>query len=241
MLTSSRSWTAVLVLSLGITLAACQSKTTTAPPKQKSPEATREAKPATSPTHPAVKAAHKSVAQKPAPEQPAPPPTIAKVALSNELSATCLVRVGDTMPDADLPDVAGKVQSLAGLSGKKLTVVCLWSVGTTHRSQLTAQATLDDLMRDVAEPFKQKGVAVVAVDVGDAAAKVQSAVAEVGAAFPVLLDSQGKYLAKVAKDRRMPRIFLLDAGGRVLWFDLEWSRQSRVDLVQSIRAALGEL
>ena len=48
-------------------------------------------------------------------------------------------------------------------------------------------------------------------------------------------------LAKIAKDKRMPRTFLLDATGRVLWFDVEYSRPSRRDLIQSIRVALGEL
>jgi hypothetical protein len=59
-----------------------------------------------------------------------------------------------------------------------------------------------------------------------------------GATFPCLLDQKGAYFAQVAKDTRMPRIFLLDAAGKVLWFDVEYSRFSRRDLNRSIRVVL---
>ena len=71
--------------------------------------------------------------------------------------------------------------------------------------------------------------------------RVQEQVAKVGATFPVLLDPKGAYFAQLAKDRRMPRTYLIDANGRILWFDVEYSRFTRRDLVQSIRVALGEL
>jgi len=38
----------------------------------------------------------------------------------------------------------------------------------------------------------------------------------------------------------MPRTFLLDANGKVLWFDVEYSRAARRDLIVSIKAVLGE-
>ena len=47
-------------------------------------------------------------------EPPPPePPTIPKVSMTKELTETCLVRVGDTMPDAELRDLEGKPHSLA--------------------------------------------------------------------------------------------------------------------------------
>ena len=145
------------------------------------------------------------------------------------------------MPEAELPDPAGKLHALESLYGPKLTVVCLWTIGTTHRSRLVAVAALQDLMRDVAEPFGPKGVRVIGINVGDAAAAVGQEAAQAGVKFPNLLDPKGQYFAKIAKDKRMPRTFLLDAAGRVLWFDVEYSRPSRRDLIQSIRVALGEL
>jgi hypothetical protein len=59
-----------------------------------------------------------------------------------------------------------------------------------------------------------------------------------------LLDSKGELFARIAKDPKlkwMPRTYLLDAGGRILWFDVEYSRPMRRDLVEAIRVTLGEL
>ena len=112
-------------------------------------------------------------------------------------------------------------------------------MGTTHRSRLVATAVMQDLMKEVVEPFGEKGVRVIAIAVGDTANNVKQHVSDAGATFPLLHNPQGKYFAKIAKDKRMPRTFLLDAQGRILWLDVEYSRSAREDLVQGIRVALG--
>ena len=53
----------------------------------------------------------------------------AKVVLSGALQSACLVKVGDALPNAELPDAAGKIQSLKSLYGERLTVVFCWTVG----------------------------------------------------------------------------------------------------------------
>ena len=55
------------------------------------------------------------------------------------------------------------------LGGKKLTVVCLWTLGATRRSQLVSESVLQDLTSGIAEPFAKKGVRVIGISVGDAA------------------------------------------------------------------------
>jgi hypothetical protein len=84
-------------------------------------------------------------------------------------------------------------------------------------------------------------VRVIGICVGDPPEIVQEQAAKVRAAFPILLDPKGEYFAKLAKDKRMPRTYLLDSGGRILWFDVQFSNSTRRELVQSIRVALGEL
>lgn len=175
------------------------------------------------------------------PEEPPPPPTIPKVVMSNELLATCLVNVGDTIPEAELADLDGKMSELGSLYGPKLTVVCFWTIGTTPRSQLVAGAVLQDLMKDVVGPFGEQGVRVVAINVGDGVEDAKQYVADAKATFPILLDPQGEYYAKIATERKMPRTFLLDAQGKVLWFDLEYSNTARRDLMQGIEVALDEV
>jgi len=180
-------------------------------------------------------------AYKPKTAEPLPPPTIPEVALSDALRATCLVNVGDTLPETKLVGLDDNLHALDSLYGPKLTVVCFWTIGTTRRAQLTATATLKDLTNQVDELFRQKGVRVVGINVGDPAEDVNEYADQAKATFPILLDPKGEYFVKIAKDRKMPRIYLLDAQGEILWFDVEFSRSARQDLAQGIRVALEEL
>jgi peroxiredoxin len=188
------------------------------------------------PHHKDKAAAHKKNPQTP---PPAAPTTIPKVAMSDEIRIACLVKVGDVMPSAELQDLDGKPHALESLAGEKLTVVCFWSAASP-RQRLATVAMLEDLMREVVEPFGDRGVRVAAINVGNSAAEVRKDVEEAKATFPCLLDSKGEFFAKVAKDRRMPRIYLLDADGKILWFDVEYSRLTQESLLQAVRVILGE-
>jgi hypothetical protein len=177
-------------------------------------------------------------------EPPAPPlpATMPKVNLSDELRANCLVKVGDVMPTPKLPDI--KTDSLASLYGKKLTVVCFWTA-VDRRSALETANILRSLTGEIAKPFAGKGVQVIGIELArnfvDKAAweSVREAVSKLP--FPCLSDGKGQYLGYLCKDDKVPRVYLLDAKGKILWFDVEYSRSTREDLVQGIRVALGEL
>lgn len=174
-------------------------------------------------------------------EPPPPPPTIPKVVMSDELLATCLIKVDDTIPEVELADLDDKMNELGSLYGPKLTVVCFWTIGKTTRSKLTAGAVLQDLTKDIVEAFGEQGVRVIAINVGDSAEEANKYASDPQVTFPVLLDPQGEYYAKIATERKMPRTFLLDAQGKVLWFDLEYSNTARRNLVQGITVALDEM
>lgn len=245
MLLLSRSWMVVIAAGLIVALAGCQPKTP--PPSGAKPSGHNAAASRDDANKRPEADEHrhgpnpKPTIVKAKPEQPPPPPTIPKVALSGEIRAACLVATGDTMPGAELTGLDGKTHALESLGGRKLTVVCLWTLGTTRRSQLVSKGVLQDLSNDVAKPFAEKGVRVVAIDVGDTPQAVAEQVARAGATFPVLLDPKGTYFARLAKDRRMPRTYLISNDGRILWFDVEYSNTSRRELLQGIRVALGEL
>jgi len=247
MLLLNRSWLMLAAVSGAIACTGCSPKASEKLPQRKpsggrpAAKVEKEDEPTLqSPSESAQEPQHTAVVRKPKPADIPPPPTIPKVALSNELLATCLVNVGDEMPAGELPDTAGDMHALGSLYGQKLTVVCFWTVGTSHRSKLVADAALRDLMKGVVEPYGEKGVRVVGVNVGDSAQAVEQQVAEAAATFPNLLDAKGEFFAKVVKVGKMPRTFLLDANGKVLWFDVEYSREARRNLVQSIKAVLGE-
>jgi peroxiredoxin len=166
--------------------------------------------------------------------KPAKPTTLAKptkppeVFLTAQMAATCLVKVGDTMPDATLPDLDGKKASLRSLLGSKLTVVLFWTAANPY-----AVAAVRDLAQDVAAAYQGKGAAIVGICVKDKPDDAKKAVQEAGAKFPNLVDADGAFFAKVAKvgpDDKRPRVFLLDASGKIRWLDTEFSDTTKSQL-----------
>lgn len=169
------------------------------------------------------------------PKEPPATPTLPKVTMSEADRATCRVGEGDPLPDVELPDLDGNMHSLWSLRGERLTVVVLWD-----GANLYALEELEDLDAEVHKPYGEKGVRVVGVAVRQTAQAVRDKLQSVVATFPMLLDADGAYFAKLATER-LPRTYLLDAEGKILWFDIEYARHTRRSLMQGIRVALGEM
>ena len=211
------------------------------PPAQPARSAARPAQPAQpAQTKPP---ATKPPATKPPATKPAPPDQIQvepaelampKVLLTEGHAKTCLVQVGDSMPSFELTDVGGKRHALESLRGQRMTVVVFWTAKNPY-----ALEELADLGPDVIDRFGADGVGVVTIDEQDAPADVAKVQTRLGNRFPCLLDPHGAAFALVAT-RRLPRTYLLDAGGKILWFDIEYSRSTRRDLMRAIRFTLGE-
>jgi peroxiredoxin len=160
---------------------------------------------------------------------------IAPVLLSQAHAALTKVKVGDTLPPIELPQLGQNASTkLAKLYGKTATVVLFWK--GDRRMSHTALA---DLTPDVIEPFGDEGVAAVGIAVGETAATASAAAKKAGAKFPHLLDVEGEAFAQIGSER-LPRIFLVDPKGKILWFDMEYSQASRRELHQALRAVTGE-
>jgi peroxiredoxin len=156
---------------------------------------------------------------------------VPKVTMSKGHGALCKVKVGDTMPEMTLPPLTGGAPvKLSSLFGKKATVVVFWSP-----DRRMAHEQLADLGPDVVTPFSESGVAVVGIGVGASAAMFKAAKRE----FPNLLDADGKAFAQVGS-QKLPRTYLLDAEGKIIWFDIEYSMATRRELRQALRAVVGE-
>jgi len=150
-----------------------------------------------------------------------------KVVLSASHEATCLVKVGDEMPELALKSLAGETVSLKELRGNHLTVVVFW----TTRLALASEQ-FERLGFEVALPFKELGVRVVAVNVGDPVEQIElHEVAEDD--VTCVLDPDGSATAKVATDK-LPRTYLIDSDGRILWFDIGYSRTTRRQLKNAV-------
>jgi peroxiredoxin len=146
------------------------------------------------------------------------------------------VKVGDAMPEIQLPrlDGNGEPTDLAKLSGDKATVVVFWSA-----DRRMAREQLADLRSDVIELFADRGVAVVGIAVEKSRERAESALQQARADFPNLLDTGGEAFAKVGS-QKLPRTYLLDPQGKIIWFDIEYSLGTRRELHQALRAVIGE-
>lgn len=161
-----------------------------------------------------------------------PPLELPKVMLSDVEASMCKIKVGDTMPDLQLPDLQGGMQQLSKLLGPKLTVVAFWTA-----TQPFAIEEIGDLGPVVAARFADHGVKVIGISERGSAASAKSALEKAAADFVNLVDTDGKALALVATEQ-LPRTYLLDANGKVIWFDIEYSRSTRRDLVHAIQFVL---
>jgi peroxiredoxin len=168
-----------------------------------------------------------------------PPGAIPEVHLSDKFRATCLVKVGDELPNAELADIAGNKIVLKSLYGEQLTVVIFWNAGASAYARQSMIEALGDMQKDILEPFAAKELKVIGINVGDQLGVVKGALQKSGARYPTLLDPQGDYFKSVATER-LPRIYLLDASGKILWFDMEYARATRRDLQVGVKAVLGE-
>jgi peroxiredoxin len=162
------------------------------------------------------------------------PATIPKVELSKGHEALCKVKVGDVLPAIELPDIGTSQQrKLSDLYGKTATVVVFWTGDRPMTRQLLA-----DLGPDVTELFDDKGVSVVGIAVNETAPHAKAVLDKAGAAFVNLLDASGKAFARVGS-ARLPRVYVVDRTGKILWFDIEYSQTTRRELHQALHATTG--
>ena len=150
--------------------------------------------------------------------------TIPEVFLTSEHSAMCRVRVGDQLPAMSLPKQGGGQADLASLQGKKATVVLFW-----HDDPWMSETALQDIGNDVKASDE---VAVVGIAV-NADSEVEAKIKEAEATFPQLLDSDGKVFNQIGMTK-MPRVYVLDGSGKIVWFDIEYSESTHRELKQTL-------
>jgi peroxiredoxin len=176
-----------------------------------------------------------SAAPQPQIAEPPPKPTMPKVVMTEAQAATCLKQVGDQLPEAMLKTLDGQEQSLASALGKTLSVVLFWSSDDAD----FATFLLEDMTADVVKPHGERGVQLVAINVRGAEGDIQKVKDRAKAEFPILRDENGTLFEQLATEK-LPRIYLVDAQGKILWFDIEYSRTTRRQLDQAIQVTLGD-
>lgn len=157
-----------------------------------------------------------------------------KVLLSDGHRATCVLGVGDLIPELNLSRQSGETAQLMPLLGDKLTVVVFWS-----RENRFAREQVSRLDHEVVEPFSDYGIRVVAINCQDSPDDVKDLLPTDGnAGSDLLFDKDGEAFAKFATEH-LPRTYILDTDGRILWFYLGYSRGSARELTNAIHFFLG--
>jgi peroxiredoxin len=160
------------------------------------------------------------------------PATAPPVELSAEHAELAKVKVGDSLPEAELPKVGGGKAKLSSLYGKAATVVVFWK-----GDRQMALDELADLGPDVVEKLGSRGVEVVGVAVDQPAAAAQKTLQAAEAKFPTLVDADGKAFEKIGAEK-LPWTLVVDADGKIVWFDLEYSLSTRRELQQALLATV---
>ncbi len=150
-----------------------------------------------------------------------------RVVMSRGHEQTCLVGVGDAMPDLKLTRSNGEPVTMGELQGEALTVVVFW----TNRFAF-AREQFARLAEEVALPYQHLGLKVIAVNVGDPVEQIEPD-AMTRESVVCVHDRDGAAVAQVAESK-LPRTYLLDRDGRILWFDIEYSRTTRRQLRNAI-------
>ncbi len=140
------------------------------------------------------------------------------------------VGVGDQMPAIELPKREGGSAPLESLAGEQATVVLFWGA-----DRWMSHTALADLAKEVAGAPDRQGVNVVGVAVGLKVDAVAAELEKSGAKFPQLLDADGRALAQLGAPK-LPRVYVLDAAGKIAWFDVEYSEATRRDLHATLAA-----
>lgn len=158
-----------------------------------------------------------------------------RVVLSTIHTKWCNKFVGDAFPAIQLPRLdQGQSAEISSFQGSQATIVVFWT-----QDRWMSQMALEDLQQELASSYDPAEVSIVGIAVKVAKREVQQIVANTQAEFPHLLDNEGKALAEVGSVA-MPRIYVLDPSGKIVWFDIEYSESTRRELLQTVATLAGQ-
>ena len=140
------------------------------------------------------------------------------------------VAVGDAAPPFALPNAAGETITLDRLRGKVVYVDFWASWCSPCRRSFPWMNTMNRLYRD-------KGLAIIAINVDKKRADADRFLAETPAEFSVLYDPPGATPAAYAV-KGMPSSYLIDANGKVVAVEVGFRDENSAALEQRIRALI---
>ena len=148
------------------------------------------------------------------------PALMPKIVLLESQKKTCKVLQGEKMPDFTLRDLEGEEHALSSILKQKLTVVFFWNAGEKEPRSSEEEQSSNALPYLAHNSQSQSGdVHYVFLNVGQKPDAIRKALEESDVKIPVLMDAEKTLFNKIATGL-LPRIYLLDKQGRILWFDV---------------------
>jgi len=114
-------------------------------------------------------------------------------------------KVGKPAPEFQLPNLEGQSISLGDFRGKSV-LINFWATWCPPcRSEMP-------FIQEVYEEWSDKGLVVLAIDIGESSSKVENFMQSYNLSFPVLLDSNQNVALKY-RIRAIPTTFFIDKDG----------------------------
>ena len=114
-------------------------------------------------------------------------------------------KVGKPAPEFQLPNLEGQSISLGDFRGKSV-LINFWTTWCPPcRSEMP-------YIQEVYEEWSDKGLVVLAIDIGESSSKVENFMQNYNLSFPVLLDSNQNVALKY-RIRAIPTTFFIDKDG----------------------------
>lgn len=117
-----------------------------------------------------------------------------------------VLQVGQPAPDFTLTDLEDKSLSLSDLKGKAVILNFWASWCTPCRQEMPA-------LQDVYQSWKDKGVIVLGVNIGESKVTANGFMNRVGATFPSVLDPDRNVTLNLYKVGPIPSTFFIDKNG----------------------------
>ena len=153
--------------------------------------------------------------------------------LATHRSAGAL-EIGAIVPDFAMPTLEGRQFSLAGAVKTHSAVAVIFMSTICPYSNY-----YNDLIRDMARDFGQKGVVFVGVNSGnlETADEARAHARDHGHGFDIIKDPESR-IAELLDARRTPEVFLVDSSGTLRYHGRIASKLSAPDLKSAIEALL---
>lgn len=137
--------------------------------------------------------------------------------------------IGDKIDGASAVDIQGKQSQLSDLLGDRLTVLIFW-----NEQSLLALEQFRRIPVDILGPYAKQRVKVIAANVGGDQASTKKLTGDASDKIVSLVDKDAKLFEHFATDA-VPRTYLLDKAGTILWFDMEYSQSTTRELSNAIQ------